>query len=126
MRIRPNMVAVVTGIVIFFILLSLAQEVNRRWQVEREVQRLETDVKQMQASIVELENLNQYFRTDDFQERLAREKLNYRAEGEQVVLIPEEELLPDNEVFGKNPEESLISYPRRWWNVFFGLEVPIS
>ena len=123
MRIRPNTVAILTGIIVFFILLSLAQEVNRQWQVEREVRELENEVKNMQASIVELENLNQYFKTDDFQERLAREKLNYQAAGEQVVLIPDEDLnIQDREVFKDSNKTDAISYPLAWWEVFFGAE----
>lgn len=121
MKIRPNTVAIVTGIFVFFILLSLAQEVNRQWQVEREVHKLENEAKNMQASIVELENLNEYFRTDDFQERLAREKLNYQAAGEQVVLIPDEDLdIQNNEVFSNTEKSKEVLYPQRWWNVFFG------
>lgn len=116
---NPRLVLSVTGIVVVFILLSLGQEMNRRWQIEREVNRLEQEADTLKKSVVELEHLNQYFRTSDFQERLAREKLNYRAPGEEVVLIPE------NEVAGEGPVESLEiakaepPIALKWWNVFF-------
>jgi cell division protein FtsB len=87
---RPKMVMGVTGVVALVVLLSLVQEMNRRIQIQREVRALEQEVDSMQRTITQLENLNQYFRTDDYQERLAREKLSYQAFGEKVVLIPDE------------------------------------
>lgn len=116
---RLNAIAITAGIVVFFLLISLAQEVNRQWQVQRQIQTLEAQVHGEQASIAELQNLNEYFRTDDFQERLAREKLNYRAPGEKVVLIPDRELgQTDSDVTKKDVPEELPSF-RQWWNAFF-------
>lgn len=103
-----------------FILFSLAQETNRRWQYQQEVRRLEEDVAEVEKSTIALEHLNHYFRTDEYQERLAREKLNYRAPGEKVVLIPHEQAL-ETPIFDLNaiaPEH--IPVPVRWWQLFFG------
>ena len=116
---RMNIIAAVAGVIVFFLLLSLAQEVNRQWQAQREIQRLSDQVRQQQAAVVELENLNRYFRTDDFQERLAREKLNYRAPGEQVVLIPDAELRPESDSTEITQEPQILSVPRLWWDAFF-------
>ncbi len=122
MNLRPNIIIGVTAVIVLFIMLSLAQEMNRRWQVQKEVARLEGEVRELANSVVELDNLNQYFRTDDFQERLAREKLNYRAPGEEVVLIPEQELNPVNEETPDLERGDLpSSLPLRWWNQFFGV-----
>ena len=86
----PKLITLIAGVVAVFLLVSLAQEMNRRLQVQREVAKLQQEVHGLEKTIVEMENLNQYFDTDDFQERMAREKLNYRAAGETVVLITEE------------------------------------
>lgn len=117
---RLSLIATAAGIVVFFLLISLAQEVNRQWQVQREIARLQEDVRTQEATIVELENLNQYFRTDDYQERLAREKLNYHAPGEQVVLIPDTDL--QEEATGLSTEDEIVDspIPKMWWDVFFG------
>ncbi len=117
--IRPNIIIAVTAVIVFLILLSLAQEMNRSWQIQRETAKLDQEVSELQNNIIELEHLNQYFKTDDYRERLAREKLNYRAEGENVVLIPEQEI----EAAEKLPQESdtstAQSNPMRWWQAFF-------
>jgi len=127
MKLRLNIILGVTGIIVFLILLSLAQEMNQRWQIQREIQRLELEAKELENSVIELENLNQYFRTDDFQERLAREKLNFRAPGEEVVLIPEnvQEGGAINELEQKNSEPQY-SLPIKWWRIFFVDELPVG
>lgn len=120
MKLRPNLIVGVTGVIVLLILLSLSQEMNQRWQIQREIQRLELASKDLQNNVVDLQNLNQYFRTDDYQERQAREKLNYRAPGEQVVLIPEGNNAPPatNELAEK-PSAQNYSTPMKWWRIFF-------
>lgn len=117
--IKPRMIIGGALAVTILLLLSLTQEMNRRWQVQREVQRLEAEVQSLEKGVIELENLNQYFRTPDFQERLAREKLNYRAPGEQVVLIPEQELPRIEERVSDPVDEGESSLPLLWWQMFF-------
>lgn len=121
---QPKIIAAVTAIVVVGLLVSLAQEMNRRLQVQREVNKLELEVQKLEKNVIELANLNQYFRTDAYQERLAREKLNYQAPGEKVVLIPENQgstLSPE----AQGPAETkLFSIPERWWRAFFVPEAP--
>ena len=117
----PKFLLSIAGIVVLFILISLAQEMNRRLQVHREVARLESEAHKLEKSIIEMESLNQYFRTDAFQELMAREKLNYRAPGEQVVLLPE---IDENREIPNNNKKGAraVAIPRRWWDAFFGLK----
>lgn len=115
----PKLITSIAGIVAVFILVSLAQEMNRRLQVQREVAKLQQEVHGLEKTIVEMENLNQYFDTDDFQERMAREKLNYRAAGETVVLITEEKPAGEPREPESQIEEEEVSIAQRWWRVFF-------
>jgi cell division protein FtsB len=119
MIIRPSIIMIVAGIVIVLILFSLAQEMNRRWQIQRQVQHLEQEANDMQKHVVELENLNQYFRTDDYQERLAREKFNYHASGEKVVLIPDPATPSPGSSSAAATTSTTQSVPLRWWRIFF-------
>lgn len=115
--ISPKILLLAAGVVILLILFALAQEMNRRLQVQREIVQLESEVSAMEKNLIEMDNLNQYFKTDDFAELMAREKLNYRAEGEKVVLIPERQ---EDEIVGQeetNNEEQPI--PKKWWDEFF-------
>lgn len=125
-QLRVKMVVGVAVAIGIFLLVSLAQEMNRRWQIQREVAALEAEVREAQRKTIELDQLNQYFRTDDYQERLARENLNYRAPGEQVVLIPEgapEVPVASGEVAHPVPSHST---PEKWWRIFFVDERPFG
>lgn len=116
---KPNIILGVTVVVALLILFSLAQEMNRRWQVQREITRLESEVNKMERKVVELNQLNEYFSTPDYKERLAREQLNFRAPGEKVVLIPERVAGTQTTQRTKEPEEQRRSIPLRWWYLFF-------
>lgn len=105
------------GIVAVLIIFSLVQEMNRRLSVQREIVRLESEANKLEKNLIQMENLNQYFKTDDFAELMAREKLNYRAEGEKVVLIPETEAVRDESEEGEAIDNR--SIPKRWWDAFF-------
>lgn len=115
---RPKIILSVAGIGLVFILISLAQELNRRWQYQREVERLNQEVYKSEQQLTELTNLNIYFKTEAYQERLAREKLNYRAPGEKVILIPQDTSQPEPAT-GDQPTPTSESLARRWWNAFF-------
>ena len=105
------------GIVGILIIFSLVQEMNRRLSVQLEIVRLESDANKLEKNLIQMENLNQYFKTNDFAELMAREKLNYRAEGEKVVLIPEIEAVQDESAETDQVDER--SIPKRWWDAFF-------
>ena len=126
LTIKPRLILGGALGVTLLLLLSLTQEMNRRWQVQREVQLLEAEVHDLEKGVIELENLNQYFRTPDFQERMAREKLNYRAPGEQVVLIPEMALPAIEAQAVDLGEQESTSLPLLWWQTFFVDEPSIS
>lgn len=105
------------GIVAILIVFSLAQEMNRRLAVQREIVRLENEASKLEKNLIQMENLNQYFKTDDFAELMAREKLNYRAPGEKVVLIPEQPMVKG--VSDEMAEENNRPIPKKWWDAFF-------
>lgn len=120
---RPKLIIGVGAGISLLILFSLGQEMNRRWQIQRQVQQLDSELKKAQHQVAGLANLNQYFRTDDYQERLAREKLNYQAPGEKVVLLPEQPPA-DVAAVSSEPEEVPPSIAMRWWKLFFVDEAP--
>lgn len=105
------------GVIAILIIFSLVQEMNRRLSVQREIVRLESEANKLEKNLIQMENLNQYFKTDDFAELMAREKLNYRAEGEKVVLIPETATAQDESDEADVVDER--SIPKRWWDAFF-------
>lgn len=116
---RPKIILSIAGVVLVFILVSLAQELNRRWQYQREVEHLKQEVYKSEQQLMELANLNTYFKTEEYKERLAREKLNYRAPGEKVILIPQDTNQSSYAKASEGRPVPVASIARRWWNAFF-------
>lgn len=119
MGLHPKLVLAVMIVTGTLLSISLVQEMNRRWQVQTEVAALEAEVKTAERKVIELTQLNQYFRTDAFQERLARENLNYSAPGERVVLIPEEFIPPETQSGEVTQKTEPDSIALKWWKIFF-------
>ncbi len=109
----------VVAVIGLFIIISFGQEVNRRWQYQQHVDRLEQSVHESEKSVIDLQNLNEYFQTPEYQERVAREKLNFRAPGEKVVLIPNGDVRGSAENTVPTPTPTSDSIPMLWWKAFF-------
>lgn len=101
------------------LLFSFLQEINRRWHYQQEVHRLTAEVEQLEQETIVLARLNQYFTTAEYQERQAREKLNYRAPGEKVVLIPHNAKNTIATQPKTQQRAAALSIPEQWWHVFF-------
>lgn len=122
--VQPKVIISVGLVVALLLLVSLAQEMHRRWHVQREVAQLEAKVREAEKATIELQNLNRYFQTDAFQERLAREKLNFKAPGEEVILIPHNEGEAAHAAAPTEPTPITNSVVEQWWRLFFVSTAP--
>jgi cell division protein FtsB len=110
-----------TGLVMTgLLLLSIAQEWRRRYEIRKEILRLEQEIRKYERRIEDLRNSIAYYETLSFQERQAREKLQYQKPGEEVVIIPENTREPAEKIYPQTSrEKSLLPNWRRWWLLFF-------
>ncbi len=114
-----------------FIGFSLGKETYRNYQIEKEIQALEEEISSIEKNNDNLTHLIEYFKTESYQEKEARQKLGLQKEGEKVVVITEENIEPEelemesaeNSVQAFNQSEEIqkeeISNPRKWWNFIF-------
>ena len=114
-----------------FIGFSLGKETYRNYQIEKEIQALEEEISSIEKNNDNLTHLIEYFKTESYQEKEARQKLGLQKEGEKVVVITEENIETEelemesaensiqefNQSGGIQKEE--ISNPRKWWNFIF-------
>ena len=110
---------------IIMISLALTQETYRRYQIQKEIEDLQTQAEKKQRDNEKLKGVIEYFKTDDFQEKEAKEKLSVQKEGEKVLMVKGEQQSAD----ASKPED--ISHPdpaqqkdnrtnlRKWWDYFF-------
>ena len=84
-------------------------------EIEKQKQRLETQANELQKKNDELNQSLQYLNSPGFKERLAREQLGLKKEGEQVYsftngpqVAGQQIMVPDNK-----------SNVEKWWDYFF-------
>ena len=111
----------VMAILIFFS-VNLVREIINRQDLQKEIDKLQADIDNIESRNDELGNLMEYFKSIDFVEEVARTKLNLRKPGENIIIVPEEgdNTETDNQLsaFIKTDIKTL-SNPQRWWSYFF-------
>ncbi len=128
-------------IVLFLLLLAViwmglvsVKAHYRKNQLDQEVSSLKKEINKLDKSDQELSQLIKYFNNQDFLEKEVKDKLNLKAEGESVVMVPEGQLnleaaaeqqtassasaVATGQQSGeqKNKTSNIV----RWWNYLFG------
>lgn len=83
-----NALNAVGGIIIIYLLVVLAQTVQRNYRLGQQVDLLSVQISLLQDQKDELAYSIQYYKTDAFRDREARAKLGLQLPGENVVIIP--------------------------------------
>lgn len=100
------------------------KEAGRNNKIEEEVAALQREAEKIRKDNQNLEERIAYFETQEFQEREAKEKLNFQKEGEKVVVVrpsPLQEVEQETPIEEKGiprAEETIPNYSK-WWNHFF-------
>lgn len=68
--------------------VALFREMMRKMEIQDEIKALEDQVGELDSKNTELESMIQYFQTEEFVEKEAREKLGFKKAGETVVAVP--------------------------------------
>lgn len=120
------------GIVaLFFISLSLGKEVYRKYQIQKEINLMEQEVKNLENNNADLNKLIEYFKSDAFLENEARKKLNLQKPDEKVVIFtdtaenhsPAQNNTPNTALQSaqnsQEIEEKEMENYQKWWDYFF-------
>ena len=77
------------AVIIVYLLVILAQTVKRNYDMNRQVHELNGQIELLKEQKDQLAYNIQYYKTDSFREREAREKLGLQLPGESVIIIPQ-------------------------------------
>jgi len=118
-------------VLIVAISVPLARNLSKQYEVNQEIEQLEKEINRLDRKNKELKNLIDYLETDQFVDRQAREGLNFKKPGEEVVVIKDQDKLGSATGSAGNdlpqvydlPEASSqpqkTTNPERWWRYFF-------
>ncbi len=111
----------------------LAKNISKQKELNKEIEELEQEITDLESKNLELTGLIEYIESDQFVQEQARLNLNYKKEGEKVVVIKDkvEEINNKEKVdnsnnktiynirgLGKIEAEKEINNPVRWWRYF--------
>lgn len=116
--------AMLAGIILAaFILYAAIKEYQRSQQIEAEIESLRQEAEEIRGVNEDLQEKVSYFRTSDFQEKIAKEKLSLQKQGEEVAVIKpsisdEAQVIQAEENKEEKIKEELPNY-MKWLNQFF-------
>jgi cell division protein FtsB len=122
-RLLSSKLVLLIGIVVLIgIGATLAKEVHKSYRIHQEIEHIRAEVNRLERHHQELLASLEYFKTDSFKEREARQKLGLQKDGETAVAIPlPKAIVLDEEVVSGSNSQHIqpVSNPRKWWNYFF-------
>lgn len=111
-------------VVLVWVVISVVKVSHKRYLLRQEVLKLQQELSQIENKNIEFSEYIQYLQSDSFIEKEARDKLNLRKEGEEVIIIPG---IENQEVSGTSqfvvenqpdPQKEK-SFWWKWWEYFF-------
>lgn len=106
-------------VLLLLIALALGRETYRKYQITNEIRDQRQAIAVLEDSNQELEDYVSYLQTDNYRERVARERLGLQREGEQVVVVPEQ---VSQEPVLDSGDAEVSTNPKRWWRYFFSVK----
>ncbi|MFH0818708.1 MAG: septum formation initiator family protein [Patescibacteria group bacterium] len=121
---RSKVFLLVCFVLVAFFSVSVVKELIRKSEINHEIENLQNQIAYLEDTNQELGDLIDYINSSTFQEKEVKSRLNLRAEGEKVVLIPENSqpgnLTSEIKSSGESvTNENNLSNPQLWWNYFF-------
>lgn len=118
-----RLVLIVGFFVVAYMLYNLTVSIYENYQVEKHIQEFETRNAELKAENDQKLADFQYYTSEEYVEKVAKQNLGLINPGEQVVVIPDEDLI----VLSQDAEEQRVaeqiraswSTPKKWWKFFF-------
>src|SRR3989337_2005949 len=89
---RKRLISILFLLIGIFLLGNLAQGIFDAWRGRERIQKMKQDLQEIAKENETLQQEVQYYQSEEFVEKEAREKLNLVKPGETVIIVPEEAL----------------------------------
>ncbi|MEK9156348.1 MAG: septum formation initiator family protein [Patescibacteria group bacterium] len=107
-------------LLVMYFLYVVGKTTWDNYQSNQEIKKMGERIAGLEEGIKFMEYEINYYKTDSFKEKEAREKLGYRAPDEKVISLPLDK--PEDKILDEPQGEIVIKTPnyRLWWKYFFG------
>lgn len=99
-------------VVSLLIINGLSRNLLELWQQKKRVERIEQEVSDLEQQEVELKGQLRYYQSDEYVEKIAREKLLLGKEGETVLLLPS--VFPTQSPITSHQSPDMVPFWKRW------------
>ena len=111
-------------VIISFVSFKAFKESKRNKQIEQEIGVIQAEADKIRKNNQELEERIGYFQTPEFQEKMAKDKLNFQKNDEEVVIIKSSPSLggvsaPAEDQSKARVREDYRPNHQKWWQFFF-------
>jgi len=118
-----RLVLIVGFFVVAYMLYNLTVSIYENYQVEKHIEEFQARNNDLKAENDQKLADFQYYTSPEYVEKVAKQNLGLINPGEQVVVIPDEDLI----VLSQDAEEQRVaeqiraswSTPKKWWKFFF-------
>ncbi|HEX9503661.1 MAG TPA: septum formation initiator family protein [Patescibacteria group bacterium] len=114
--IKSKYATVLLSAVLIFVMVITAKMLVQKRVVDREITKLQNQMERIKKDNEKLSSLIQYLNTSSYQEKVAREKLNLRKDGEYVVVLPQGNATGTSD---QQKQQNNQSNYKLWFNYFF-------
>ncbi|MBI2355635.1 MAG: septum formation initiator family protein [Candidatus Doudnabacteria bacterium] len=111
---KSKLASVGLMILLALILVMSSKLFMQKREVQKEIKTLQEKADSISKDNAELSELIKYYKTDEYAQRAARDKLNLKKEGEFAVSLPPS---VTSEAPDSKKEEK--SNPKKWYDYFF-------
>lgn len=124
---KPIVVTVFLLAILIAIIMPLARNIKQQYAINSEIAQLDNEIKSFEAKNLSLKEKMKYLQSDQFANEQAKLNLNYKKEGEEVVVISTSTAAPENSKLASDDQNlsddeknsSDANNAVRWWRYFF-------
>jgi cell division protein FtsB len=118
-----RLVLIVVFFVVAYMLYNLTVSIYENYQIEKHIAEFEERNEELREENAQKLSDFQYYTSDEYVEKVAKQNLGLINPGEQVVVIPDEDLV----IMSADAEDQVLadqiraswSNPKKWWKFFF-------
>lgn len=109
-----QLVFIVIGLMM---IVGLSKNILRLLKVDDRIEEIERNVAELRQKNQELKEAREYYSSDEFVEKEARNRLNLAKPGETMVILPSNLA----EILGRKDNQEVRAVPnwKKWWDLFF-------
>jgi len=120
-----NIILIICVFLIIFFSSNLIRNYLNKKQLNKEVTKLQLEIKNLIEKNNQLANLIDYLKSSDYLEEEARMKLNKKKPGEEIIIIPDtfnQRATSSLITLTKDQNQNNLNNFKKWWQYFFATE----